>query len=61
MTVPFSYPSDSIKDPLIDAGFTDISAAVDKLAKDVSDAASFARGLIYGAPHRSDSSAKHCR
>ena len=50
MSVPFSYSFEPIKDSLTDAGFTDINAAVVRLKKDVLDAASFARGLVFGSP-----------
>lgn len=49
--VPFSYHQiDPIKDSLIDAGFTVITAAVVRLEKEVKDAALFARGLVHGNP-----------
>jgi ubiquinone/menaquinone biosynthesis C-methylase UbiE len=47
--VPFGfYAIDPIKESLIDAGFTDIRIHVVSLEKQVLDAASFARGLVYG-------------
>ncbi|HEX3162384.1 MAG TPA: methyltransferase domain-containing protein [Pseudolabrys sp.] len=49
-SVPFAYRFEPIKDSLIDAGFTDISAVVLQLRKDVPDLASLARGLVYGSP-----------
>jgi hypothetical protein len=49
--VPFAYHRiDPIKESLIDAGFTDITAAVVRLEKEIPDAAVFARGLVYGNP-----------
>ena len=49
--VPFSYYQiDPIKESLIDAGFTDISVAVIRLEKEISDTARFARGLVHGNP-----------
>jgi hypothetical protein len=49
--VPFGcHAIDPIKESLIDAGFTDISIHVIALEKEISDAASFARGLVYGNP-----------
>ncbi|HET7679042.1 MAG TPA: class I SAM-dependent methyltransferase [Xanthobacteraceae bacterium] len=50
-SVPFScYQIDPIKESLIAAGFTDINVAVVKLEKEISDAAMFARGIVYGNP-----------
>ncbi len=49
-SVPFAYRFESIKESLIDAGFTDISAVVVQLQKEVRDLASLARGLVYGSP-----------
>jgi hypothetical protein len=49
--VPFSYHQiDPIKQSLIEAEFTDIDIAVLKLEKEIPDAASFARGIVYGNP-----------
>lgn len=48
--VPFSYQFDSIKKSVIQAGFTDINAAVVRLEKELPDATRFARGLVYGSP-----------
>jgi SAM-dependent methyltransferase len=48
--VPFAYRFEPIKESLIDAGFTDISATVLRLQKEVADFAMLARGLIYGSP-----------
>ena len=48
--LPFSYTFDPIKDSLCKACFTDITAAVVKIEKDMPDAALFARGLVYGSP-----------
>jgi SAM-dependent methyltransferase len=47
-SVPFSYRFDAIKDSLVAAGLDEINASVVRLEKKVPDAASFARGLIYG-------------
>ena len=49
-SVPFSYRFDPIKDSLIAADFTEIGAAVVRLQKTLPDAASLARGLVYGSP-----------
>jgi ubiquinone/menaquinone biosynthesis C-methylase UbiE len=49
-SVPFSYSFEPIKDSLIAAGFTDISAAVVRFQKDVPDPSILARGLVYGSP-----------
>jgi ubiquinone/menaquinone biosynthesis C-methylase UbiE len=49
-SVPFAYRFESIKDSLIDAGFTNIGAVVVQLQKEVPDLASLARGLVYGSP-----------
>jgi ubiquinone/menaquinone biosynthesis C-methylase UbiE len=49
--VPFGYHLiDPIKESLTDAGFADIKVAVLSVEKEIPDAASFARGLIYGNP-----------
>ncbi|MFZ3361453.1 MAG: class I SAM-dependent methyltransferase [Xanthobacteraceae bacterium] len=48
--VPFSYPFDSIKASVIEAGFADINAAVLKREKILPDTESFARALVYGSP-----------
>jgi ubiquinone/menaquinone biosynthesis C-methylase UbiE len=49
--VPFScHQIDPIKESVIAAGFTDFSAAVVTLDKEIPEAASFARGLVYGNP-----------
>jgi SAM-dependent methyltransferase len=49
--VPFScHQIDPIKHSVIAAGFSDISAAVVRLEKEISDAAIFALGLVYGNP-----------
>ena len=49
--VPFSYYEiDPIKESIIEAGFTDINAAVIRLEKSIPDATIFARGLVYGSP-----------
>ena len=50
-SVPFScHQIDPIKESLIEAGFTDINAAVVRLEKEVPDPAILARGLVYGSP-----------
>jgi hypothetical protein len=50
-SVPFScHQIDPIKEFLIAAGFSDIGVAVVSLEKEIPDAASFARGLVYGNP-----------
>jgi ubiquinone/menaquinone biosynthesis C-methylase UbiE len=49
--VPFGYHLiDPIKESLTDAGFADIKVAVLSVEKEIPDAASFARGIIYGNP-----------
>jgi hypothetical protein len=49
--VPFGCHSiDPIKESLIDAGFNDIRVHVIALEKEISNAAAFARGLVYGNP-----------
>ena len=48
--MPFAYRFEPIKDSLIDAGFTDISAVVVQLQKEVPDLALLAGGLVYGSP-----------
>lgn len=49
--VPFGHHQiDPIKDSLSDAGFVDIKVAVLSREKEIPDAGSFARGLIYGNP-----------
>src|SRR4030088_421050 len=48
---PFGFHTiDPIKESLIDAGFTDKRNHVVALQKEILDAASFARGLVYGNP-----------
>jgi ubiquinone/menaquinone biosynthesis C-methylase UbiE len=49
-SVPFAYRFEPIKESLIDAGFTNISATVLKSQKKVADFAMLARGLVYGSP-----------
>jgi ubiquinone/menaquinone biosynthesis C-methylase UbiE len=50
-SVPFScHQIDPIKEAMIEAGFTDINAAVVKLEKEIPDAAIFARAAIFGNP-----------
>ena len=49
--VPFGYHQiDPIKEALIVAGFTDIRVAVLSIEKEVTNAESLARGLVYGNP-----------
>jgi hypothetical protein len=49
--VPFSYfEIDPIKESLFNAGFSDIRIAVVTVEKEISDAAAFARGLVFGNP-----------
>jgi ubiquinone/menaquinone biosynthesis C-methylase UbiE len=49
--VPFGYHRiDEIKQSLIDASFSEIRIDVVRLAKEVPDAAAFARGLVFGNP-----------
>lgn len=49
--VPFScHQIDPIKESLMKAGFTGISIEVVRLEKEIPDAASFARGIVYGNP-----------
>ena len=49
--MPFGCHSiDPIKESLIDAGFNDIRVHVIALEKEISNAAAFARGLVYGNP-----------
>jgi ubiquinone/menaquinone biosynthesis C-methylase UbiE len=49
-SVSFSYRFEPIKESMIDAGFTDISAVVVRLEKEVPDPEILARGLVYGSP-----------
>lgn len=49
--VPFGYHQmDAIKESLLDAGFTDITASVVRFERRVTDIALFARGLVCGTP-----------
>ena len=49
--VPFgAHAIDPIKESLIDAGFADIRIHVVALEKEIVDAGSFARGVVYGNP-----------
>ena len=50
MRVPFSYLFEPAKESLLAAGFTDITAAVDRLEKDLPKPEMLARGLVYGNP-----------
>ena len=49
-SVPFAYRFEPIKESLIDAGFSSISATILRSQKKVADFAMLARGLIYGSP-----------
>jgi SAM-dependent methyltransferase len=49
-SVPFAYRFEPIKESLIDAGFTGISATVLASRREVADFATLARGLVYGSP-----------
>jgi ubiquinone/menaquinone biosynthesis C-methylase UbiE len=49
-SVPFAYRFEPIKESLIDAGFTGISATVLRSQKEVADFTVLARGLVYGSP-----------
>jgi SAM-dependent methyltransferase len=49
-SVPFGYRFDPIKDSLLDAGFTNISAVVKRLQKEVPDLSVLGRGQVYGSP-----------
>jgi SAM-dependent methyltransferase len=48
--IPFGYAFDSIKDSLIAAGFTGITAHVVRFEKDVGDSSGLARGVTFGSP-----------
>jgi SAM-dependent methyltransferase len=48
--VPFGYRFDPIKDSLLDAGFTNVTAVVIRLQKEVPDLSILARGQVYGSP-----------
>jgi SAM-dependent methyltransferase len=50
MKIPFSYGFDAIKESLIEAGFSDISATVVQLSRELPDLNLFAQGLVYGSP-----------
>jgi SAM-dependent methyltransferase len=49
-SIPFSYGFEPIRDSLVTAGFTDITAHVVRLEKDTGDASGLARGLVFGSP-----------
>jgi ubiquinone/menaquinone biosynthesis C-methylase UbiE len=49
-SIPFSYGFEPIRDSLVAAGFTDITAHVLPFEKDVGDASGLARGLVFGSP-----------
>jgi SAM-dependent methyltransferase len=49
-SVPFGYRFDAIKDSLLDAGFSNISAVVKRLQQEVPDLSILARGQVYGSP-----------
>lgn len=48
--VPFSYPFESIKDSLIEAGFSEITVSVWRMTKPLPDPALLARGIVLGSP-----------
>jgi hypothetical protein len=50
MNVPFADRFEPIKESLVDAGFTDITARVLRRQKTMADARPFARGIVYGSP-----------
>jgi SAM-dependent methyltransferase len=49
-SIPFSYAFEQVKDSLIAAGFTGITAHVIGFEKDVGDASGLARGVTFGSP-----------
>jgi SAM-dependent methyltransferase len=48
--IPFSYPFEPIKESLIDAGFSEITASVLRFEKPLPDPGLLARGVVYGSP-----------
>ena len=50
LRVPFSYPFEPIKDSLVAAGFSDISASVLRIEKALAEPERLARGIIFGNP-----------
>lgn len=48
--VPFSYPFESIKDSLVEAGFRDITVSVVQFRKPLPDPSLLARGIVFGSP-----------
>lgn len=48
--IPFSYGFESIRDSLVAAGFTEITAHVVRFEKDIGDATGLARGITFGSP-----------
>ncbi len=50
LSIPFNYAFDPIRDSLIAAGFTDITARIVRFEKDVGDCTGLARGITFGSP-----------
>lgn len=48
--IPFSYGFEPIRDSLVIAGFTEITAHVVRFEKDIGDGSGLARGITFGAP-----------
>jgi ubiquinone/menaquinone biosynthesis C-methylase UbiE len=48
--LPFSYPFEPIKDSLVEAGFSNITAAVLRFSKTLPDPSLLARGIVFGSP-----------
>jgi ubiquinone/menaquinone biosynthesis C-methylase UbiE len=48
--IPFSYGFESIRDSLVAAGFTGITAHVVRFEKDIGDGSGLARGITFGSP-----------
>jgi hypothetical protein len=48
--IPFSYGFEPIRDSLVAAGFSDITAHVVRFEKDIGDATGLARGIVFGSP-----------
>ena len=49
-SIPYSYGFEPIRDSLVAAGFSDITAHVIRFEKDVGDATGLARGIVFGSP-----------
>jgi ubiquinone/menaquinone biosynthesis C-methylase UbiE len=49
-SIPFSYGFEPIRDSLVTAGFTDITAHVVRFDRDTGDASGLARGIVFGSP-----------